>query len=675
YSCVDFLLENEYLKKLNNGKIVIGYQNGPIIKNSETVGTIVFNTKGDGFFKEENQDFSSVYINKKNINNAMDGDKVKIVLMDLPKKESSTLKDGIVLEVVERNKNFFTALVIKNNGKYKIVADDEKNKKNIVLDNYSRLVDGYKILIKIANIKDDTIYGSVSKIIGHKNDVGTDILSIVFDNDIDPNFPEKVIQQANQVDFRFSLKEDSKRKDLSNLNIVTIDPQTSKDLDDAIYVEKHQDFFKLFVSIADVSFYLDLNTDLWKEAYKRATSIYLVDRVIPMIPHNLSNEICSLNPNEKRYSMTCEIEIDFHGNYRKIDVYLSIISSKRRFAYEEVNGFFSDEKSLGSDSIEIKKMLNQAKELFKILKNVREKKGSINFEIPESEILIDNNGKVIEVRPKKTGEAQMMIESFMVAANEAVTIKFKDIVKNIPFVYRTHDSPDFKKIEAFKIESNKLNFVYDSNLKKWKPNTVSKWLEKNANNPNKDLINTILLRTMAKAKYSISNIGHFGLALENYTHFTSPIRRFPDIIVHLLFRMFILEKEKYSNDQRYGLINSLEEICLHSTSAEIKAQIIEREVNSMKFAEYMESKVGEEFNGFVSYITSFGIFVQLDNTIEGLCKQENIDDDFYVFNEDDMTFLGKKTNRKITLGTKVKIKVLGANKLTRKIDFKIIKFL
>lgn len=200
-------------------------------------------------------------------------------------------------------------------------------------------------------------------------------------------------------------------------------------------------------------------------------------------------------------------------------------------------------------------------------------------------------------------------------------------------------------------------------------------MEKNANNPNKDLINTILLRTMAKAKYSISNIGHFGLALENYTHFTSPIRRFPDIIVHLLFRMFILEKEKYSNDQRYGLINSLEEICLHSTSAEIKAQIIEREVNSMKFAEYMESKVGEEFNGFVSYITSFGIFVQLDNTIEGLCKQENIDDDFYVFNEDDMTFLGKKTNRKITLGTKVKIKVLGANKLTRKIDFKIIKFL
>lgn len=672
YSCIDFLITNEYLRKIPSGKIVLGYQNGPIIKGSELIGTIAINSKGDGFFKVENEELSSVYINKKNIKDAMDGDKVKVVLMQMPPKESSNLKDGIIVEVIERNKDFFTALVTKQNGVCLITPDDEKNKKKIILDDYSNLVDGYKILVKIANIDDDTIYGSVSKIIGHKNDVGTDILSIVFDNGIDPKFPDKVLEQANKIDFRFSKQEDDKRVDLSNLNIVTIDPKTSKDLDDAIYVEKHQDYFKLYVSIADVSFYVDLDTDLWKESFKRATSIYLVDRVIPMIPHNLSNEICSLNPNEKRYAMTCEMEIDFKGNYKNIKVYPSIIVSKRRFAYEEVNNFFKDESFLANDSNDIKKMLKDSYELYKILKGVRENKGSINFEIPESEIIIDDKGKVIDVRAKKTGEAQMMIESFMVSANESVTIEFKNKCKNIPFVFRTHDSPDSKKIEAFKVEANKLNFKYDPTLKKWQPNTVANWLEKNTNNPNKDLINIILLRTMAKAKYTTTNIGHFGLALENYTHFTSPIRRFPDVIVHLLYRMFVLEKQKYTDENRQHLIDALDKICLHSTDAEIKAQTIERDVNSMKFAEYMESKIGEEFNGFASYLTNFGIFVQLDNTIEGLCKPENIKGDYYLFNEEDMTYVGRKTNKKITLGTKVKVKVLNSNKLTKKIDLEII---
>ncbi len=676
FKCIDYLVENNTLKQLYTKKLVMGYENGPILKETAFEGIIFLNAKGDGFVKRENSDQSEVYVNKKNINNALHGDKVLVCYMDKKNDNPNhVFKDGVVLKIIERNKEYYTGIFIKQNNKYGFVFDDNKHTYRVVLDNIDGLVDGHKILIKIKNIIDNVAYATVSKVIGHKNSVGVDILSIVYDAGLEPEFNENVINASKEFNSIISKEEFIKRHDLTSLDIITIDPATSKDLDDAIYVKKINDnLYKLYVCIADVSHYVQYNSIVDNEAYKRGTSVYLVNQVIPMLPHNLSNDICSLNPNEDRLSMVCEMDIDNFGNFRNIDVYNAVINSKRRFSYEEVNEYFEQKTDFSNEKQSIKSMLDQAYELFFILKEKREKLGYINFEIPEPKIILDENEKIIDIQQKKSGQAQNLIECFMVAANEAVTIKFNQLKLNSDFIYRVHDKPDEKKIAMFEIEAKKLNFKFDSEVKNWQPNTIAKWLKNNINNPNKELINIILLRTMAKAKYSIVNDHHFGLALDNYTHFTSPIRRYSDLVVHRLFKMFILNKTEYTNEIRYDLNARLKDICEQATKTEIVATNTEREVNSMKFAEYMESKIGQVFNGFVSYITSFGIFVQLENTIEGLARPENILGDYYEYSDELSIYLGKKTKKILTLGTKVKIRVVGSSKITKKIDFEIIEF-
>lgn len=677
FIALDELVLESTLKVIFQNKVILGYINGPLIEGSEFEGLIFLNSKGDGFVKRIDSDLSEVYINKKNTLNALNGDKVICCLMDKQKntnfnKTTSLLKDGVILKVVERNKDFFTGTFNKTKDGYFIKVDDEKFGLIVKLDSIDGLVNGHKILFKIGNIKDNIAYATVSKIIGHENDVGTDILSIVYDSGIEPEFSDEVIKESSKIDYDFNEEEISNRVDLTHLDIITIDPRTSKDLDDAIYVEKRGDNFKLYVAIADVSYYVKINSQVDIETNKRSTSVYLVNKVIPMLPHNLSNDICSLNENEKRMAMTCEMDIDSKGNFLDIKVYPAIIMSKKRFAYEDVNEFFNNFKSnLIKENLQL--MLKNAYSLFKILKTKRENNGYIEFDIPEPKIILDENEKIIDIQKKETGEAQNMIECFMVAANEAVTIKFNESLKDAKFIYRVHDKPEDKKIEAFKIEANKLNFKFDNDIHNLKPNTISRWLRQNLDNPNKELINMILLRTMAKAKYDTNNIGHFGLALKNYTHFTSPIRRYPDLIVHRLFRMFLLEKNKYTDKQRNELLDNLKEICDHSTECEIIATNVERDVNSMKFAEYMQSKIGKTYIGMVTYITSFGIFVRLDNTIEGCAKHENIKGDFYEFDQDKLIYKGKNTNKILSLGTKVEIKVIGSNKTNRKIDFEITK--
>ncbi|MDE6894246.1 MAG: RNB domain-containing ribonuclease, partial [Malacoplasma sp.] len=320
-------------------------------------------------------------------------------------------------------------------------------------------------------------------------------------------------------------------------------------------------------------------------------------------------------------------------------------------------------------------MIDTCAELDKYLSAKHEKEGYIDFEILEPKIILDEKEKIKEIVVKESGKAQKMIENFMVAANEAVTIKFNESNSPSNFVYRVHDRPDEVKVEAFKIEAKKIGFIFDNSVKEWKPDTISKWLKNNKNNPNKELINMILLRTMAKAKYQTHNIGHFGLSIKYYTHFTSPIRRLADVIVHYLLKMFVHEKNNFTNQEKDYLLQNLDTFCEIANKTEIVAVETEREVNAMKFAEYMEQKVGNTYNGFVSYITSFGIFIQLENTIEGLVKPMNIKDDFYVFDKDNLIFVGKNKKRTISLGQKVKIKVIGASKETRKIDFEIIEYL
>lgn len=672
YRTIDALISEGVLKYLPNNKLVLEYENAEIDHSTEFEGYIFLNAKNDGFVKRLNSDNVEVYINKKNVNSALNGDKVVCALMkkDDPFKK---LKDGIIIKVLERNKDFFTGTFFVENNSYKVVVDDHKMNLPIILDDISGLVDGHKILIKLSRFDNGQAYGTVSRIIGHKNSVGTDILSIVYDNGLEPEFSDEVLNASKSFNSHISEIERSKRKDLTHLDIITIDPKESKDLDDAIYVEKINDNYRLYVCIADVSYYVAPDSIVDKEAFKRGTSIYLVNQVIPMLPHNLSNDICSLNPNEERLAMTCEILINNKGDFLDIKVYDSIINSKCRFSYDEVNDFFINNESLKKCSKEIKDMLLVSFDLYKILKYAKNQKGYINFDVTEPKIILDENEKIVDILKKESGDAQMLIENFMVAANEAVTIHFNQYHKK--FVYRVHNKPDEKKINSFKIEAKKLNFKIDDSIKDIQPNTISKWLENNKDNSNKELINLILLRAMAKAQYSILNIGHFGLSSQQYTHFTSPIRRYPDLIVHRLYRMFLIDKEKYSNNERSEIMNNLKEICEKSSKNEIIATETERNVNAMKFAEFMENKIGNEYDGFVVYVTNFGIFVQLQNTIEGLVKLENIKNSYFEYDANEQQYIEKNTKQIITLGTKVRIRVIGASKATGKINFEIIQFI
>lgn len=680
-SAINYLIDNHHLEKLNNGKIVLGYTNGPLLDSQTFKGTIILNSKGDGFFKLNNQKESFAYINKKNLNSALNGDIVSICLMD-KNPTYDDLKDGVVLSIVERNRDFFTGSYFVRKDKdgkkiEEVKPDDQKIILKIIVNDYEeKLVNGSKVLFKIANVTNDAIYCEPWKILGHIDDVGTDIISIVYDKGIEPDFSDEAIKETESINFNFSEIEDQKRTDLSHINFVTIDPPTSKDMDDAICVMKNSDgSYKLYVAIADVSYYVKLHSKLWNTILERGTSIYLVNQVIPMLPHKLSNNICSLNPYEKRYAQICEMDIDKNGDFLNIKVYSGIINSKHKFAYDDVNHYFATNQKHPEVDSKIYQMLDSCLELDNYLSAKREKDGYIDFEILEPKIILDEKEKIKEIIVKESGKAQKMIENFMVSANEAVTIKFNESNISSNFVYRVHDRPDEVKVEAFKIEAKKIGFVFDNSIKEWKPNTISKWLKNNKNNPNKELINMILLRTMAKAKYQVHNIGHFGLSINNYTHFTSPIRRLADVIVHYLLKMFVHEKNNFTNEQKNYVLQNLDTFCEIANKTEIVAVETEREVNAMKFAEYMEQKIGESYKGFVSYITSFGIFVQLENTIEGLVKPMNIKDDFYMFNKDNLTFVGKNKKRIISLGQKVKIKVIGASKETRKIDFEIIEYL
>ncbi len=666
-----FLEKNKKIKILQSGKIVLEFNPGKPIDGTNDVGEISINSYGDGFVKTSNNN-EEVYIYRENIKGALNGDTVEFIKTDAPPRKN--LDNGIVIKIIKRSKDLFVGEFVKKDETYNIILDDQKINKKIIIENLSGVVDGHKLLMKVVEYKEESIIVEVIKIIGHKNDVGIDIISILYENKIETEFPKEVLNEALECSKEISFEERSKRKDLSNLPFITIDPETSKDLDDAICVKKENDNYRLWVSIADVSHFIKMNSELDKEAQKRGTSIYLVNKVVPMIPHNLSNDICSLNPNEERLTLTCEMLIDNNGNFKFIDVYPSVFINKRRFSYDEVNDFYKNGNNFNNENPEIINVLNTSYELFLILRNNFQKRGYIDFEIKEPKIILDKNEKPIDVVLYQRGDAQMMIENFMVAANEAVTINFQK--NDLPFIYRVHDKPDPIKLKNFSIEAKKLGFKIGNEIHDIKPNTIAKWIHENKNNVSSQLTNKLLLRVMAKAEYVTSNIGHFGLASKFYTHFTSPIRRYPDLIVHRLYRMFTFEKHLYNNEQRSYLLSKLDEICKISSKNEQVAVSIEREVNALKFTEYMEKHIGDFFDGIISYITSFGVFIELNNSIEGLCRFNNIKiNDFFKFNESNNTFVGERTHQILSFGTLVKVRVVSANTIAKKIDLEIIELI
>jgi ribonuclease R len=422
YRMIDYLISTGEFKQLKNKSIVIGYMNAPIDLTKLKQGTISINSKGSGFITTDSDKKASYYVFKTNLKGAQNGDRVEFAEMQKPPK--ADLKDAVVTRIVGHAKDFYVGIInIDENGNYKIKVDDEKFYLEVKLDSIEGLVTGQKILIQIKKYETKVAYGSVSRVIGHTGDVGVDILSIVYDNGVEPDFSDAVIDYARKVKLDIDDYQRKIRKDLTHLPIVTIDPATSKDFDDAIYVQKREDGkFFLSVSIADVSHYVKFKTILDDEAFKRGCSIYLVDRVIPMLPHNLSDDLCSLNPNVERLTLTCDMIVRTNGQIEDIKIYPAIIKSHRRFSYDEVNAFFEQKDNLDKDTQEVKKMLLEALELHKILDKAKKQRGYINFDVPQPVIVVNDKGIPTDIKKYESGIAQAMIEDFMVAANESVTV-------------------------------------------------------------------------------------------------------------------------------------------------------------------------------------------------------------------------------------------------------------
>lgn len=665
-------LANNFLISYNQlGKIKEGYKDGNIIAENGGEGLIFINNIGDGFIRIEDSTVE-YYVNKKNLKGSLSGDKVNFAITDkISKKE---INDAIITKVIERNSSYFVGTITITNGRVYCDLDDYKVFQKIVIVNPSQLVDGHKVWVKALEFYENEIKAEVVKVIGHKNDVGIDISSIVYGYGINPEFSNEVINEVNQISKIISSDERKRRVDLTNLPIITIDPATSKDLDDAVCVTRDKKDFKLYVSIADVSHYVKTNTLVDDEAKTRATSIYLIDKVIPMLPHVLSNDICSLNPHEDRLTMTCEMTIKENGDFGEIKVYDSIINSKHRFAYDDINLYIKDGTKDNQVDQNIWEMIDDSLELFKVLRNNLVKRGYIDFEIKEPKIELNQNGKVKNISSYERGQAQMMIENFMIAANEAVTIFFNNKFEEKPFVYRIHDKPNESKLNYFLIESKKMGFAIKGDVFKIKPNNISDWVrDNNFQEPKKTILNKLLLKTMSKAEYSTKNIGHFGLASEQYTHFTSPIRRYPDVLVHRLFKMLLTDQQNYKQSDLELMLTNLVKDCENASQKEVQAVSIERDVNSLKFCEFMETKIGEKFDGIITHVMGNGIFVELTNLIEGMVRISNIKvNDFFVFDKEKNILIGEKTKTIISFGMKVQIIVTNVNVKLKQIDFSLL---
>lgn len=667
------MLDDSELIRIYENKVVLGHINYEKDFSKKYIGVLSINSAGDGFIKsvDDNGNEIEYYVYRKNLFNALRNDEVEFVKLKKD-RENEELQEVAIINVLKRSKETFVVTANLNNNEFEFTPDDLKFYLKIKINDISNIKSGDKLLIKIISYEDNIAHAIIEKIIGNVNDVGVDVISILHENDVPMTFSSDTISESNNLKFQITDFDIKYRKDIRERLIISIDPPTSKDLDDAIYVENlNNGNYFLSVSIADVSSYIKMDSCIDKDAISRGTSVYYLNKVIPMLPFNISDNLCSLNQDEDKMCLTCDMVFDKLGNILSYDVYPAIMNNKCRLSYDEVNEYF--EHSITNKNID-KKIYDQllvCKELHRILRKRNIENGYIDFEIKEPKIILDEKGVPIDIQIKQTGVAQKMIEDFMISANQCVTMYANKL--DIPFVYRIHDKPDFKKYENFMIESKKLNFKILFDYHNLTPKKVYETLEANRNHENINILRKLMLRLMQKAKYSTQNIGHFGLALEDYTHFTSPIRRYSDLLIHRILWMFVFAKDFYNDKQRIELNSKLHDLIQQCNLTEIRQVNTERDINSYKFAEYMSFRIGEEYEGVISAVVSFGLFVELDNTIEGLISIKNLEDDFYTFIPENLTLVGKKTNKIFTIGQKVKIRVIAANKFTRKIDFKLIK--
>ena len=629
-------------------------------------GTIEVKEKGYGFIKS--YDFTNEFFVPKNkTNGALNKDSVIFRITDVNNEESD---EAEIVKVIKRDLQYVVGTINLKYYKKMFVPIDSKINIYFDITDYGLSVVDDVVKIKIDDfINEEFVKAHVVEVLGNINDVGIDIKAIAAKYDFYQEFDLKVLDNLKYVVNQYNnewFNEEIKKRDKINRTIITVDGEDAKDLDDAISIVKNNDdTYELGVYIADVSFFVRENSALDDEAFSRGTSVYLVDRVIPMLPHKLSNDLCSLNEKTPKLVIACIMTINKQGVVTDFEIKEAVIETKHRMTYTNVNKIIEGDEIVSQEYNDIVNDIHTMNELAHILNNMRVKRGSLNFDIPEAKIIVDEKGKPIDIKLRERYDAEKLIEEFMLIANETVASCINSL--ELPFIYRIHDNPNQDKLKRF----NRIlkNTKYSMQVKK-NEKITPKILQKLLNEVNeKDYaLSTMLLRMMAKAKYDIHNIGHYGLASVCYTHFTSPIRRYPDLIVHRLLRKYLFNGEVSVEDQTKN-ISALENIALHSSQKERDAIECEYEVDDMKMAEYMEMHIGEEFMGTISSVTNFGMFVTLPNTIEGLVRVGTLKDDYYEYQENLMALVGKRTKKIYRLGDKVKVIVDKASKNKKEIDF------
>ena len=662
----------EDLKKLEE-EVVVYHSNKDkylLIENSHLrKGVMRANKKGFGFVEIENME-DDVYISQENMNGAIHDD---IVLIEITSKMTLDRLEGRVLKIIKRQvQRYIGEVSFDKKGIGHIKLDDSKIKLEIIIPKGKSLnaVDGHKVVVELGKRINNSKYeGEIVEIIGHKNDPGVDILSIVYKYNINVDFPDDVKEEVKNMPMEVRDSDLINRRDLRDWEIFTIDGDDTKDIDDAISVKKLSNgHYELGVHIADVSYYVKEGSPLDNEAMERGTSVYLVDRVIPMLPHELSNGICSLNPDVSRLAISCVMEFDGTGKQLNYEIFPSVIKSRMQMTYKKVNSILVD-NVIPSGYEPFVKSLRLMEELAQILRKAKVKRGYIDFEVDEAKILVDENCVPTEIVLRDRSLGENLIEDFMIAANECVATHI--YFMNLPFIYRVHEVPKEEKIRSFLGFIGSLGYQVPGDIKDTRPTTMQRLLKFLKDKKEFKILSSLLLRSMQKAVYKPENLGHYGLASKCYTHFTSPIRRYPDTTVHRLLHTYLFDgKIDMATIRKWE--DKLVYIADHSSARERASVDCEREVEDMKMAEYMEKHIGEEFEGMISSVTSFGMFVELNNLIEGLVPLRDMND-FFHFDEEHMTLTGERSHVKYVIGERVIVKVVRASKEEKTIDFEVVR--
>ncbi|OFJ69736.1 ribonuclease R [Anaerococcus sp. HMSC065G05] len=654
------------LAKENEIKISSKNKIHPLSNDDKSLmGEISLAQGGYGFFISDNNEYMDVFISQNNLNSANDKDRVKIEI--IKEKEYGKNAEGKVVEILQRNTSQIVGLYKKNKGFGFVISDKDNLSSDIYIDEKfsKKAKNNDKVVCEIIKYpKNGSPEGRIVEVLGNKNDFNVDVLSIIRSYGLKDNFSKKTKKEAVFIEKEVDISKQKDRKDLRDLFTVTIDGRDSKDFDDAISIEKDKEDFILYVHIADVSHYVKENSEIDKEAYQRGNSTYLYNIVLPMLPEELSNGICSLNPNENRLALSLKMRINKLGKVVDYKIYKSIIKSNYRLVYDDVNDYLDNKDKVYDDEILIEK-LELFDKLYKILKNKREKRGAIDFNFTESQIDVNEKGDVLNISIFERGSANKMIEEFMLVSNETIASLFAYM--DFPSLYRIHEKPKDEKVESFKNILNTLG--YNIKGKELHPKDFQEILKEVSGKDDESLVNMLMLRTMRKAKYANYRDIHFGLATKYYTHFTAPIRRYPDLIVHRLVKDFL--DNKFENISQSSLEKQLAKNAEHLSITERNSEECERDVEDLYKCKYMKKYIGEKFQGIISSITDFGIFIELENTVEG-CFMYKFSDNHFEYIEQKLSCVNRDNNKRYKIGQKVLIEVKNVDLEKRNIDFDLL---